>query len=90
MTTAALSRPRLCGASLAWNGKPPWCHEPAAMLARAGCVHEHVGEIPVCWACLSGLRKFSADGDWECQACWSSPEPHACPMPMVVIPLGAS
>jgi hypothetical protein len=76
-----------CERSLNWDGKPPFCGEPADVMTRAMCVHEHCGETYTCWACLSGLRKFCGDSEWECEQCWDGPQPHACPMPMQVTPL---
>ena len=75
----------LCGASRNQDGQPPWCGEPAAMLARAMCVHEHYGEVPVCWGCMAELEV--ANDLWECIPCAEGPDPHGCLMPNVFVPL---
>jgi hypothetical protein len=79
-----------CERSVHWDGTQPHCGEPAAVITRAMCVHEHYGEGYTCWACLSDMRKQCDDGDWKCEVCAQGPEPHDCPMPMTVKILEAS
>lgn len=64
-----------CGEPVDWNGMPPWCGEPAIGTFMSACVHEHVtGPNPVCAACAAEIQR----GDWYCEPCKESAEPHAC------------
>jgi hypothetical protein len=76
-----------CERSVHWDGTQPNCGEPADVITRAMCVHEHYGEGYTCRACLSELRKRCDDDQWACEVCATGPEPHDCPMPIQVVEL---
>jgi hypothetical protein len=84
MTTAEASAAPACALSLNLDGCDPICAEPAAVLVKAMCVHEHYSEFHACWACRSDMRKCCDDSEWTCDECRRGPEPHRCPMPMQV------
>jgi hypothetical protein len=60
------------------------CGEPAVALARAGCIHEHIVDRPVC----EQHRQIA--GATGCMRCLTDDQaPHVCPMTGQLLPLPA-
>jgi hypothetical protein len=63
-----------CGVVDSFTGRP--CDRPAVHVVRSGCVHEHVRTAPMC---AHDFARLSA-GEVICRACYSTDDPHGCPM----------
>lgn len=50
------------------------CDRVAVMVLLMACVHEHMGDTPVCQIHVQG----AADGELLCPECYASREHHAC------------
>lgn len=66
-----------------WEDDPEDCGAPAVILWRAGCAHEHIGDIPICASCRSQVSRSG----WDCTRCATAG--HDCPMMITELPLSA-
>jgi len=80
-----------CRRSLNWDGNEPFCDEPAAVIVRSVCVHEHIEDEPACWHSLSDMRKLDPDDrGWDCDLCAEGRSPHECPVVVTVTEIGVN
>lgn len=75
--TEPVLRDRACQVSANWDGGPPWCWEPSAVLVMLSCACEP-GHDEKRNACLPHLRDLER-GEWTCGPCAEDPDPHECP-----------
>jgi hypothetical protein len=66
-----------CQVSVNWDDKPPLCALPAVGAFAAACVHEHVFTSRVC---APDAAEIQRTGQWFCQPCRDSAQPHKCPI----------
>jgi predicted amidophosphoribosyltransferase len=72
-----------CTAFVDWDAAGGLCGEPSAGTLMAACIHEHIGNEPVCAGCAAELQR--AAGDLICKHCADNPDaPHVCRSHLVI------
>jgi hypothetical protein len=49
---------------------------------RQACVHEHIAQAKLCYACLAEVLSYDNPADWTCGPCVTAG--HACPAPLMI------